>query len=75
MNTAGWLGMLGISILVFIWAKRRQRQNHKQEAAWRQKYGQVICAIRRTDSVSATLATLSPVAAIVSLIAALVSLF
>ena len=74
MNTAGWLVMLGISVLVFIWAKRRQRQNRKQEAAWQQKYGQVIFAIRRTDSLSATLATLSLVAAIISLIAAMVSL-
>lgn len=74
MNTTGWLVMLGVSVLVFIWAKRRQRQTRQQEAAWQQKYGQAIFAIRRTDSVSATLVTISPVAAIVSLIAAVLSL-
>ena len=74
MYTTGWLVMLGVNVLVFIWAKRRQLQNRKQEAAWQQKYGPVVAVIRRTDALSATLATISPVAAIASLIAAIISL-
>ncbi len=74
MNTAGWLVILGISVSVFIWANRRQQQHRQQEVAWQAKYGQVISAIRRTDSVSTTLATISSVTAIGSLIAAIFSL-
>ena len=74
MNTAVWFVMLGISVSVFIWATRRQRQQRQQEVAWQAKYGQIISAIRRTDTVSSTLATISTVTAVVSLIAAVLSL-
>ena len=74
MNTAAWFVMLGISVSVFIWATRRQRQHRQQEVAWQAKYGQVISAIRRTDSVSTTLTAISSVTAAVSLIAAIFSL-
>lgn len=74
MHTTGWFMLFGVSILVFTWARRRQLQGRKREAAWQAKYGQVIAAIRRTDKLSSTLALLSPAAAIISLIAAIVSL-
>ncbi len=74
MQPTGWFVMFGVSVLVFTWAKRRQLQDRKREAAWQAKYGQVIAAIRRTDQLSSTLALVSPVVAIVSLIAAIGSL-
>ena len=74
MNTTGWFMMFSLSVLAFVWAKRRQLHDRQREVAWKQKYGQIITAVRRTDRLSSTLVTLSPVVAIGSLIGAMTSL-
>ncbi len=74
MTSLIWLAVFGVSALLFIRSKRRQLTARKQVEEWQKKYGQVVGAIRRTDTFNTSVTVISPIVAILSLVAATVSL-